>query len=121
MSALPSASRVIAAPDDTISSFSSAALTSAATRGSRPVRASMASQKSRCMPAEAGSAATGSLMISENSMVWRPASGWRALIATNRRSVASTAVSISAASMGSHTNAASATRSRRPAVGSPHP
>jgi hypothetical protein len=59
MSALPSASSVIAAPDETISSFSSAELTSAATRGARPARASAASQKSRCAPAEAGSAATG--------------------------------------------------------------
>jgi len=42
MSALPSASRVIAAPDDTISNFSSAALTSAATCGDRPARASAA-------------------------------------------------------------------------------
>ena len=33
----------------------------------RPARALTASQKSRCEPAEAGSAATGSLMISENS------------------------------------------------------
>ena len=64
MSALPSASSVIAAPDETISNFSSVELTSAATCGGWPARASTASQKSRCEPAEAGSAATGSLTIS---------------------------------------------------------
>src|ERR1017187_7922074 len=69
MSALPSASSVIAAPDDTISNFSSAELTSAATRGGWPARASTASQKSRCEPAEAGSAATGSLAISGDLMI----------------------------------------------------
>ena len=58
--AFPSASKVIAAPEATISNTSSAELTSAATYGASPPRESTASQKSRAGPAEAGRAATGS-------------------------------------------------------------
>jgi len=75
----------------------------------------------RSDPAEAGSAANGSPRISANSISRRPASGWKVLSATNRRSVASTVLSRPGSSTGSQTNAASAARSARPPVASPHP
>ena len=107
MAAFPSASKVIAAPEATISNTSSAELTSAATCGASPPRESTASQKSRADPAEAGRAATGSSAISANETDERPASGCAALRATNRRSTASTSLSIKESSTGSQTNAAS--------------
>jgi hypothetical protein len=54
-------------------------LTSAAMCGGRPTRWAVPSQKSRSDPAETGSAANGSSMISENATDGRPASGCRAL------------------------------------------
>ena len=85
MSALPSASRVIAAPDDTISNFSSVELTSAATRGGWPARASTASQKSRCEPAEVGSAVAKSGLPREDvylvTKLWNADHGYGSTLA----------------------------------------
>jgi hypothetical protein len=78
----------------------SAEAASAATRAGLPARWSAASQKSRSGPAEVGSAAYGSSMISEKSTVWRPASGCRVLTATKRGSVARTSKSSSAVAEG---------------------